>query len=161
MFFICCYIIIFHWGSWYFVNDLRIFEMTVESRSISSETLPVEKSLAIYDWYQWNSSEETVGIYIPLIFSGIPMNVLEFSGYHWNTLVYHWHSRCIFYGAVKQAYPITISIEGLRYRLITDSIDLNETALHILSHLGWLYFLFKSLLHLSMCCKPYYIYPVK
>ena len=39
---------------------------------------------------------------------------------------------------------------SLRYRLITDSIDLNETALHILSHLGWLYFLFKSLLHLSM-----------
>ena len=40
---------IFDWGSWYFVNDLRIFEMTVESHSISSETLPVEKSLAIYD----------------------------------------------------------------------------------------------------------------
>ena len=73
---------IFHWGSWYFVNDLRIFEMTVESRSISSETLPVEKSLAIYYRYQWNSSEETVESYIILIFSGIPMNVLEFSGYH-------------------------------------------------------------------------------
>ena len=75
-------------------------------------------------------------IYIPLIFSGIPMNVLEYSGYHRNTLVYHWNSKCIFCGSVKQAYPITISIKGLRYRLITDSIDLNETALYILFSSG-------------------------
>ena len=65
-------------------------------------------------------------------------------------------------GQLNKPILLQISIEGLRYRLNTDSIDLNESALHIESHLGWLYFLPKSQGTLVYVLKGHITwYPVK
>ena len=67
-----------------------------------------------------------MAIYIPLIFSGIPCIRIK-----WIPLKYSGIPLAFQAFSMRQLNKpiksyITISMEGLRYRLITDSIDLNE-----------------------------------